>query len=305
MIVSSTQSIDDPVLRLTLQSACEATSRHEYVLLFDPPGTAHAPAPVVPLVAAQASTAQTPEATPTVQHNLHYTANLAAAVKLAAPAAVRPIATAGTDVVASGRVAPATQSRAGFHNVAAEDEVLPKTAPIVKTAAQAPTEIGWGQSWLYLAAALAGTGILVLITLAIRLWRAADEPAWIGGPDTSPSSVTHVGAKPVTLRDFHAMSGFPVPAGTGKPSESRMEPETTLIDSLLGEIDDDLIEERVVREAWAAAQREVESDAASNSILRAIEDAERHMQLSALPRVQAANDHTVDDGLRKTPKQPY
>ena len=84
-----------------------------------------------------------------------------------------------------------------------------------------------------------------------------------------------------------------------------MEPETTLIDSLLGEIDDDLIEERVVREAWAAAQREVESDAASNSILRAIEDAERHMQLSALPRVQAANDHTVDDGLRKTPKQPY
>ena len=53
------------------------------------------------------------------------------------------------------------------------------------------------------------------------------------------------------------------------------------------------------------SQREVESDAASNSILRAIEDAERHMQLSALPRVQAANDHTVDDGLRKTPKQPY
>jgi hypothetical protein len=81
-----------------------------------------------------------------------------------------------------------------------------------------------------------------------------------------------------------------------------MPPDVTTIDTLLDELDPDVVEERAVRAAWAAARSNVEREMDGNAILQAIEAAERDLLLR--PPAQAAIDSSLDDELLHSPQRP-
>ena len=132
--------------------------------------------------------------------------------------------------------------------------------------------------------------------------------------DTFPRSVTSLAARPVTLAahaDITTLAGEVVdPTRRSKrrnalPSRHRAPDPvvpSTVLRSLIGPLDGvaaeaDIAEERAVREAWAAAQDEIESSAENKDVLRAIDDAERGMRLSPATPAQSAMDVALDEEL--------
>jgi len=72
------------------------------------------------------------------------------------------------------------------------------------------------------------------------------------------------------------------------------------LDTLLG---DDGIDEKTIREEWAAAASEHAIDIGTDSILQAIATAEREMRISAPPPAQVAMDQALDDELLRKPRK--
>ena len=79
--------------------------------------------------------------------------------------------------------------------------------------------------------------------------------------------------------------------------------DPTTIDTLLDAIDSDVVEERAVREAWAAARSDVEKEMDGNAILEAIEAAERDLHLAPPPAAQAAIERALEDDLLQPPQR--
>jgi len=80
--------------------------------------------------------------------------------------------------------------------------------------------------------------------------------------------------------------------------------DISTIDTLLDELDPDTVEERAVREAWAAARSGVEREMDGNAILQAIEAAERDLMLAPPAPAQAAIDSSLDDELLQPLQRP-
>jgi hypothetical protein len=76
------------------------------------------------------------------------------------------------------------------------------------------------------------------------------------------------------------------------------------LDTLLRvpDIEVDAIDEHVIRKAWATLAAESATDIGTDSILKAIEAAERDMHISPPAPAQAAMDNALDDDLLHTPK---
>ena len=143
-------------------------------------------------------------------------------------------------------------------------------------------------------------------------------PQWTrGGSYAGPSSFTDLSAPSATLSPLSYAEATTVP-GTLSDSKPRSvapasvamgastAPHThtnslacdpSTIDTLLDELDPDVVEERAVREAWAAARNDVEREMDGNAILRAIEAAERDLLLAPQAPTQAAIDNSLDDDL--------
>jgi hypothetical protein len=75
----------------------------------------------------------------------------------------------------------------------------------------------------------------------------------------------------------------------------------TELDTLLHDIQNDLIDERTIKEAWKAAAVEAAADMGGDSILKAIAAAERDLQIGEPEPVQTAMDTALDDELLTLP----
>jgi len=150
-------------------------------------------------------------------------------------------------------------------------------------------------------------------------------PQWTGGGSyAGPSSFTNLSAPPATLSPLSyaeatTIHGAPseskprsvasAPIATGESTASRtrtnsIAADASTIDTLLDELDPDVIEERAVREAWAAARSNVEREMDGNAILQAIEAAERELLLVPPAPAQAAIDNSLDEDLLHPQQRP-
>ena len=117
-------------------------------------------------------------------------------------------------------------------------------------------------------------------------------------PVTLPHTLSHVG---VTTSGKLKSGSRPATAG-GLSSRSNHPPvDPSTIDTLLDASDSDFVEERAVREAWAAARSDVERELDGNAILQAIEEAERDMHLVPQASGQSAIERALEDDLLQPP----
>jgi hypothetical protein len=180
-----------------------------------------------------------------------------------------------------------------------------------------------GSLGYFLAAGFAIVGAVALAVLFARRRQAPPEiPQWTRGhsfsdtrssftdlsaaPATRPHTLSHAGA---TTSRGAAASGKSKSGATSRfgearglpsrPSPAPVDPST--IDTLLDTIDSDVVEERAVREAWAAARSDVERELDGNAILQAIEEAERDLLLAPPAPAQAAIERALEDDLLQPP----
>jgi hypothetical protein len=79
--------------------------------------------------------------------------------------------------------------------------------------------------------------------------------------------------------------------------------DPSTLDTLINDIsEEDRREERAIRDAWAAARRDVEKDE-DNAILKAIDEAERELLFVPPPPDEAAMDRSLEDDLASQSKR--
>jgi hypothetical protein len=161
----------------------------------------------------------------------------------------------------------------------------------------------WTQTWPY-AAVLLSIGAIALTAFVKRPLIVA--PAW------SASTVNNFSKSPMltsaaadTFADFGVMSEV-APTASRLITRQRAIEEPihdANLDTLLQLPDvEDAIDEHVIRKAWATLATESAADIGTDSILKAIEAAERDMHISPPAPAQAAMDNALNDDLLRTPK---
>jgi hypothetical protein len=323
LVVTTENPVTEPAIRFGIQAGCETMSRRDYVLLLNPQ-VAGAPAaaavqptarepgqerPVLPPAAARRNTERAPTASesrparasaPAVGASLER--QQLAAMGAAASTALRPIGTRTSAMPAA-----------------------PTEASLGRPAAPSAFFGSWSNAFWYLAASLVTLCTIAFVKF-IRPRRAPPPiPQWTReGSYAGPSSVTNLSVPPVTLSplsyaeattirgtpsDSKLRSVAPLLVATGESTASRtrtnsIAADASTIDTLLDELDPDVVEERAVREAWAAARSNVESEMDGNAILQAIEAAERELLLVPPAPAQAAIDSSLDDDLLHAQRRP-
>jgi hypothetical protein len=322
LVVTTPNAISEPAVQFTIQAGCDGTTRRNYVLLLDPPaaGTLAANRPIASREPGQErlkagpSTAQRGPSTTTASQRVSPTHDAPGATSVV-------VAPAGHDLAVA---TAASVTPAAFHEAEAPAATV-IAAPHPAVAHAAPAESSdYDKLWWYLAAAMTVIGAFALGTFFIRRHRALSEiPEWTrGAAYNGPRSVTDLSAAPVTLSHSGVTVQPSVSSGT-KPrsvspslltvevsmpaSMSRRlnDPDLSTLDTLISDISEaDLVEERAVREAWAAARSDVEREADGNAVLRAIEAAERDLLFAPPLPAQAAMDRSLDDDLLALPRRP-
>ena len=110
-------------------------------------------------------------------------------------------------------------------------------------------------------------------------------PLWLSKEKaTRPGAVSPSANDLDTFAQFGALTepNFPSASRTSDVASERQEPslEAGSLDTLLGEINEDAIEERALRDAWAAAQRGLSDPGSGHAVLQAIAAAERELAIS-------------------------
>jgi len=182
-----------------------------------------------------------------------------------------------------------------------------------RTQAPAPEATLWTQTWPYVAVAL--SLIAIALTAFVKRSRIV-VPSW-GAPtviNNSKSSMSN-GSSANTFAHFGAMTEPVPPAKREEMAYPTVTGETTYdasLDTLLEQINDDAIDpnvvndneinEHTIRKAWATLASESAVDIGTDSILKAIADAERELRISPPEPKQAAIDKALDDDLLREPK---
>ncbi|HEY2968829.1 MAG TPA: hypothetical protein VGK75_10735 [Casimicrobiaceae bacterium] len=292
LVVTTENPVIEPAVRFGIQAGCETMSRRDYVLLLNPQ-VAGAPA-----AAAVQPTAREPgQERPVLPPAAGLERQQLAAMGAAASTAFRPIGT---------RTA------------------LPE-APVAQPVASFAVFSRWSNAFGYLAASLVAVCTIAFVVVMRRRRAPPPIPQWTrGGSYAGPSSFTNLSAPPATLSPLSyaeatTIRGAPseskprsvasAPIATGESTASRtrtnsIAADASTIDTLLDELDPDVIEERAVREAWAAARSNVEHEMDGNAILQAIEAAERELLLVPPAPAQAAIDNSLDDDLLHPQQRP-
>jgi hypothetical protein len=331
LVVTTENAVNEPAIRFGIQAGCETMSRRDYVLLLNPQ-VAGAPVaaavqptvrepgqerPVLPPAAARRNADGTP------------TASESRPARASAPATSAPLER--QRLAATGASTPAA-----FHPIGtgtAARPALPAEARVAQTVAPLALVGGWGDAWTYLAASLAIAGVIALAALLMRQRSAPPAiPEWTrGGSYAGPSTFTNLSPATATLSPPYAtlsplsyaeattvqgtlseakpssVAPWPVAVvqGTAPRTHTNSIPaDISTIDTLLDELDPDIVEERAVREAWAAARSDVEREMDGNAILQAIEAAERDLMLAPPAPTQAAIDSSLDEELLHSPQRP-
>jgi hypothetical protein len=224
LIVTTTQVINEPALRLAVESRCGTPSRRDYVLLLDLSSAAAAPvttAHLTPTHTPAAAVAIAPIARESGQERLAANIPSRDQVNMKAAAARRdPPASSGTGVDrlvqrpvgVGGSVAPAVlryastesnQVSGSFRPVAATSEVV--RVPTSPSRVEPMLIDRSRDTWWTIAVAIAGFGVIVLGAILVRHGRAAprarsaSHDGTRASTPTGPRSNTNLSAAPVML----------------------------------------------------------------------------------------------------------
>ena len=171
---------------------------------------------------------------------------------------------------------------------------------------QPPVVSIWQQMWPY-AFAICCTITLALVAYVVHR-RHTVATSWMDPKArTTLRGETQAGAQQVTFAHFGAMTE-PAPASVRAPLTLPPLPErsaeTSELDTLLQDIQADMIDERTIKDAWKAAAGDSPTDMGTDSILRAIAAAERDLQIGAPEPAQVAMDTALDKDLMTIPNVP-
>ena len=292
LVVTTENPVMEPAVRFGVQAGCETMSRRDYVLVLNPQV---AGGPAVAAVQPMAREPGQERPAPPVGFERHQLATGAASAT-----APRPIA--------------------------ARTSALPwrPEAPLAPPAARSAFFGGWNNAFWFIAAILFALCTIAVIMIMRQRHAPPPIPQWTrGGSYAGPSSFTDFSAPSATLSppsyaeattlpgtpsDSKPKSFAPAAVATGASPAPRTRTNSlacdpSTIDTLLDELDPDVVEERAVREAWAAARSDVEREMDGNAILQAIEAAERDLLLVPPAPAQAAIDNSLDDDLLR-PRAP-
>ena len=177
------------------------------------------------------------------------------------------------------------------------------TQPVWRTQAQPSAARVWQQMSQY-AIMILGAIALVLVAFAAHRRRAV-QTSWMDPQArTSVDSETQVGPPNLTFAQF----GDPTEPNIASPRTATKLPpvpeqsvEVSELDTLLQDIQADMIDERTIKEAWRAAAGDSPLDMGSDSILRAIAAAERDLQIGVPEPKQLVLERALEKDLLKTP----
>jgi hypothetical protein len=340
LIVTTPRPVDEPALRLSLQAGCGDTMRRDYVLLLDPQGTesntmvasadldefksyAGARRPIeVPRGAQRVATSTDPSPSPasapapTTFKPIDPPLPIAVAqTQKTAPAApmVEPTVTPSEPVAlttirpssgfipeaAAASLSPMPTTRSNTNKAAASTPTA-----MLRMRDEAPQETLWTQTWPY------GAVLLSIVAIALTAFvkrRRIVAPAWSAATvNNSSKSPMLTSATANTFAHFDVMSEVAPKAlrQIARPSVTEDPIHDANLDTLLQapEVELDGIDEHVIRKAWATLATEGAADIGTDSILKAIEAAERDMHISPPAPAQAAMDNALDDDLLRNPK---
>jgi hypothetical protein len=329
LVVTTPNAVNEPAIRFSVHAGCEGSTERAYVLLLDPSEAAGAESATMrqavreprqerlsPRPAATRRTPAGPAVAQAPMPRLIEVVDRGPAV--AVPAPVTAPETPAEPAVHE-LAAPAAPGPSPFRQVAAtQASALPALSPLPPRAQPvAPSKTGGSYSdWYLVAVALAIAGVIALVALFTGRRRTPSTPQWTRNPTfIDTRSFTELSAGAVTLPHTHSHAGATTtrggaasakpkstlskPAGpssqSSRPTPTQIDPSA--IDTLLDAIDSDFVEERAVREAWAAARSDVERELDGNAILQAIEAAERDLHLAPPAPAQAAIERALEDDL--------
>jgi hypothetical protein len=320
LVVTTPSAFADPAARFAIESRCGGTTRRNYALMIDP-RTSAAGVPTIATAGSSPASSREPgqERLKTVPNTIRV-ANAAAKELLEAPRAAPIVAAIVAD---KGAEASATKA-----NARANPQPAPSAAPSHAEAASTKRPPGVAEeesvnlTW-YLGAPIA-MGVIALGVLFVTRRRTPAMPDWTrGGAYTGPRSHTDMSAQPVTLSRFNP-TPMPKLSTTQRPDGASLRfvkagiaantlrrktaSDPSTLDTLTNDVtEEDKREERAVREAWAAARRDVENDEKrdeDNAILKAIDEAEREFLFVPSPPDEEAMNRSLEGDLAsKPPKQ--
>jgi len=321
LLVTTGRAVNEPVVRLAVQAGCDGTTRRDYVLLLDPPAPAAVAAVAVAAPrgadaapVATAAVTRVPKAAPSGTVRVATAApELASRAPAPAIAAIEPVRQPTTMLSSPGGSSFIPEAAAaGLPRASSNQNGL--------TTADAESPVA---PWWPLAAALLVVGALARWLVPMRR-RSMEPPAWVAPtartePNPSVSGATTSKAFGKTGH-FAAMTepgpGFPrTPSKTERtppraetaatrPQSSAASAASISEDRRFAEFDADLMEEQTIRAEWAKAVSDGAIDIGSDSILKAIDDAERETQGAPAHPAQVALDRSLDDELlpKKSPR---
>jgi hypothetical protein len=198
--------------------------------------------------------------------------------------------------------AAASFSRASAEGLNTNRLTASRPTALLRTRDEAPEATLWTQTWPY-GAMLLSIGAVALTALVKR--RRIVAPAWSASTAHNFSkSPMQTSAVANTFAHFDIMSEaapkslqqIAYPYAIEDPTED----ESRLLQAYEAGIDG--IDEHVIRKAWSTVATESAIDIGTDSILKAIADAERDLHSSPPETSQAAIDKALDDDLMRYTK---
>lgn len=331
LVITTAAPVNEPAIRLAVQTGCGSTTRRDYAVLLDPPG-AESPLLVATADADEPAWWNSPRQRPTRALPRSSWGTPIATAQRAAPAPARSRSNEPPPPapVAAASAAPAQVASPDFVTlVDASGAFIPEAAaaplptpprpattrslallpsPASRPEPQPPMALAiWRQVWPYAAGVFAAIA-LAFAAFVVRRHLALQSSWFTPGARGPLKADTQVGASQLSFAHFGAMTE-PAPIRPRVAFEHpALTPEQTVateeLDTLLHDIQSDLIDERQVTQAWRAAATDSAVDIGSDSILKAIAAAERDLQIGAPEPAQVAMDSALDNDLLTVPNRP-
>ena len=340
LVITSPKSVSEPALRLALQVGCDSTTRRDYVLFLDPPNS-ESPSVLAAADTEEPSwTRVTRESVAVVSALPRQTVAVASALPpttWGVPVPTSPTIAAVPPktlekvvpepkieppvvVAATPRELTTVSSGGGFISEAGASS-LPSRAPAPKATSsqsyplstqgswrsqpQPPTVSVWQLMWPYALVIFGTMGLALVASLLHR--RHAIKTSWMDPKSReSLKGETQAGVAQSTYAHFGGMTvaAKVKPRAPLKLPVSEPATDATELDTLLHDIQADMIDERSVKEAWKSAAGDSPMDLGTDSILKAIAAAERDLQIGAPEPSQLAMDSALDNDLMTVPNAP-
>ncbi|MEO8740584.1 MAG: hypothetical protein ABI537_12895 [Casimicrobiaceae bacterium] len=194
-----------------------------------------------------------------------------------------------------------------------------RSLPLLSAQSTRPQSAASQSVWIQMAPYAAIVfGAIILTLVAFMLQRRSAMPMWMSPAARRPmTGETQAGAQQVTFAHFGAMtepaanaprSPLDVNSVSKRAKIAKPIKDETIavseLDTLLQDIQSDIIDERTIKDAWKAAAADSGIDMGCDSILKAIAAAERDLQIGTPEPSQVALDSSLDNELLTVPNVP-